>query len=293
MDLALIKTFLEVSETGSFVAASERLFVTQSAVSLRVQRLEELLGQTLFVRSKTGAEITPSGREFVAYAKSLLRTWEQARQQVAIPPGFNRSLTLGAQISLWPRLGWRFVDELRAQLPDLGLRAELGLPETLTRAMTEGVMQISLTYQPTFHPGLRIEKVMEDELVLVAPWKGATTEQLPGRYAFVDWGSDFLQFHNMHLPQLTNPGLTLAMGSLSTIYAISRGLAAYLPARIVNTYLDSGELHLVAGAQTFTRIAWSVWRDDLDEELAAVARKALLSVAEIASTETDAIIHRI
>lgn len=293
MDLALIKTFLEVSETGSFVAASERLFVTQSAVSLRVQRLEELLGQTLFVRSKTGAEITPSGREFVAYAKSLLRTWEQARQQVAIPPGFNRSLTLGAQISLWPRLGWRFVDELRAQLPDLGLRAELGLPETLTRAMTEGVMQISLTYQPTFHPGLRIEKVMEDELVLVAPWKGATTEQLPGRYAFVDWGSDFLQFHNMHLPQLTNPGLTLAMGSLSTIYAISRGLAAYLPARIVNTYLDSGELYLVAGAQTFTRIAWSVWRDDLDEELAAVARKALLSVAEIASTETDAIIHRI
>ncbi|HBR38874.1 MAG TPA: LysR family transcriptional regulator, partial [Sulfitobacter pontiacus] len=38
MDITLIKTFIEVANTGSFVAASERLFVTQSAVSLRVQR---------------------------------------------------------------------------------------------------------------------------------------------------------------------------------------------------------------------------------------------------------------
>lgn len=293
MDLALIKTFLEVSQTGSFVAASERLFVTQSAVSLRVQRLEELLGQTLFVRSKTGAEITPSGREFVAFAKSLLRTWEQARQQVAIPPGFSRSLTLGAQVSLWPRLGWRFVDALRAQLPDVGIRAELGLPETLTREMTEGVMQVSLTYQPTFHAGLRIEKVMEDELVLVAPWADPKIEDLTGRYAFVDWGTEFIQFHNRTLPQLTNPGLTLSMGSLSTLYAITRGLAAYLPARIVKTYLASGELYLVPGAETFTRVAWSVWRDDLDVEVATVARKALLEVAELAAQETESIVHQI
>ena len=169
MDLALIRTFIEVSETGSFVAASERLFVTQSAVSLRVQRLEELLGHPLFLRSKSGVEITPSGREFVTYAKSLLRTWEQARQQLALPVGFTKSLTIGAQSSLWPGLGFRLIDKLRAEMPDLGLRVELGLPNTFTRAMTEGVMQMALTYQPTFSPGLSIEKVIEDELVLVAP----------------------------------------------------------------------------------------------------------------------------
>ena len=145
MDLALIKTFLEVSETGSFVAASERLFVTQSAVSLRVQRLEEMLGQPLFQRSKTGAEITPSGREFVAYAQSMLRTWEQARQHVAVPDGFSQNLNIGAQGSLWPRLGSRFVDALRNAMPDLGLRAEMGTAESLNRAMVEGVMQIMLT----------------------------------------------------------------------------------------------------------------------------------------------------
>lgn len=54
MDIALIRTFLEVAATGSFVNASERLYVTQSAVSLRVARLEQDLGKQLFSRSKSG-----------------------------------------------------------------------------------------------------------------------------------------------------------------------------------------------------------------------------------------------
>ena len=41
MDITLIRTFIEVANTGSFVAACDRLFVTQSAVSLRIQRLED------------------------------------------------------------------------------------------------------------------------------------------------------------------------------------------------------------------------------------------------------------
>ncbi len=293
MDMALIKTFIQVSETGSFAAASERLFVTQSAVSLRIQRLEELLGHSLFTRSKTGAELTPSGREFESYAQALLRTWEQARQQVAIPAGFSRTLTLGAQVSLWPRLGFRFVDRLRDAMPDLGIRAELGMPETLTRSMTEGVMQISLTYHPTFRPGLMIEEVLADELVLAAPWEHPTIDQMTGRYGFIDWGPDFLTFHNSHMSDLSNPGLTMAMGSLSARYVIGRGIAAYLPARVVKRYLDEGELHLVEGAPTFTHKAWSVWRDDLDEDLATVARKALFEVAELAASETLDVVDQI
>jgi LysR family transcriptional regulator, flagellar master operon regulator len=287
MDLALIRTFVEVAATGSFIAASERLFVTQSAVSLRVQRLEELLGHPLFTRSKAGAELTASGREFETYAQSLLRTWEQARQQIAVPAGYTRSLTLGGQVSLWPQLGFRWIDGLTAALPDLGIRAELGLPDNLTRSMTEGVMQISLTYAPTFRPGLSIERLMEDELVLVASWENPTPDQLPGRYVFVDWGGEFMQFHIRHLPGLLNPGLTLAMGAASGHYIAGRGLAGYLPARIVKQYIADGRLHLVAGAPQFTHVSWSVWRDDLDEDLAIVARRTLLAAAEDAAGDTD------
>lgn len=293
MDLSLLKTFLEVAATGSFVNAAERLFVTQSAVSLRVQRLEDQLGKSLFIRSKTGTELTPAGKEFESYALSLVRGWEAARQQVAIPTGFSRSLTIGSQMSLWPRLGFRWIDLLREALPDLSLRAEMGMPDRLTRSMTEGVMQISLTYSPTLRPGLSVEKLLDDELVLVAPWENPTLGSIAGRYAYIDWGDDFLHFHNLHLPDLSNPGLTLAMGALAARFIINRDKAAYLPARYAKRYLDSGRFHLVDGAPSYTYPAWSVWRDDLDDDLAEVAQMTLLAAAQAAELDTTDVIDQL
>lgn len=291
MDLALIKTFLEVAATGSFVAASERLFVTQSAVSLRVQRLEDQIGRPMFKRSKSGAELTPAGREFEGYAQALVRNWEQARQQVKIPTGFNRSLTIGAQMSLWPRLGFRWVDLLRAEMPDLSMRAELGMPTALTHAVTEGVMQLSLSYAPTLRPGLSVEKMLDDELVLVATWPDATVKDLEGRYVFVDWGADFLHFHELHLPGLGNPGLTMAMGALAARFIVSRNSSAYLPARYAKRYLEDGRLFLVHDSPTYAYPVWSVWRDDLDEDIAHVARKTLETVIEDAEADTSDVLE--
>ncbi|MGC1497472.1 MAG: LysR family transcriptional regulator, partial [Sulfitobacter sp.] len=114
MDITLIKTFVEVANTGSFVAACDRLFVTQSAVSLRVQRLEDSLGHLLFTRSKAGAVLTPEGKQFERYALSLLKIWEEAKQQIAIPEGYSRAIAIGAQYSLWPRLGFRWMDAMQA-----------------------------------------------------------------------------------------------------------------------------------------------------------------------------------
>ncbi len=74
----MLRTFLDVAATGSFVTASERLFVTQSAVSLRIQRLEDSLGRPLFIRSKSGAELTTAGVAFERYAASIIRVWEEA-----------------------------------------------------------------------------------------------------------------------------------------------------------------------------------------------------------------------
>jgi len=278
MDLNLIRTFMEVSTTGSFAAASERLFVTQSAVSLRIQRLEDQLGRPLFIRSKAGAQLTGAGTEFEPFAQLLLRNWEQARQHVAIPEGFTRSLTIGAQTALWPRLGFRWIDALRAEFPDLSIRGELGMPASLTRSMVEGVMEIALTYQPTLRAGLRIAKVTDEELILVASWPNPTIDQLVGHYAYVDWSPEFLNFHQLHFPHLTNPGLTLDMGVLSALYIVNRRCAAYLPARYVKKHLDEGSLHLVPDAPVFAYPIWSVWREDLEQDIADVALKTLQSL---------------
>ena len=57
MDINLARTFLEIVSSGSFLAAADRLHLTQTAVGARVRALEDLLGRRLFVRNKAG--VTP------------------------------------------------------------------------------------------------------------------------------------------------------------------------------------------------------------------------------------------
>lgn len=285
MELTLIRTFIEVSQTGSFLAAADRLFVTQSAVSLRVQRLEQQIGKQLFERSKAGAILTPAGKQFEPYALNILRTWNDARQQVAIPEGFTESFAIGAQASLWPRLGYRWLDALRTEMPELSLRAELGMPERLTRALNDGLLQAVLTYEPTMRPGFVMEPVIEDELVLVAPWQNPTMDDLDGRYAYVDWGESFMHFHQEEVGHVATNGMTFAIGVLVTGYLIRRGLAGYLPGRFAARYIDDGSLHLVADAPHFTYPVWVVWRDDIDPHLLSVAKKTLEETSDVITEE--------
>ncbi len=292
MDITLLKTFLEVAATGSFVAASERLYVTQSAVSLRIQRLEDSLGKSMFTRSKAGAELTNAGREFERYALSMIRVWEEARQQVAIPEGFTRSLTIGAQYSLWPRLGFRWIDGLRDAMPDLNIRAELGMQDRLTRFLTEGIMHVGLLYMPQIRPGLVAEEIMAEELVLVATWPNPTMD-MAGRYVFIDWGPEFVGAHALALPNLTNPGLTFSLGAMAAEYIVNRQAAGYLPARYVKKYLDSGQMHLVPDAPRFPYPVWAVWREDLDPEIKSVAMKVLTTVSQAAEADGDAVIEQL
>ena len=292
MDITLLKTFLEVAATGSFVSASDRLYVTQSAVSLRIQRLEDSLGKPMFTRSKAGAELTNAGREFERYALSIIRVWEEARQQVAIPEGFTRSLTIGAQYSLWPRMGFRWIDGLRETMPDLNIRAELGMPDRLTRFLIEGIMHVGLLYMPQLRPGLVAEQVLEEELVMVASWKNPTMD-LGGRYVFVDWGPEFVGAHAQALPELTNPGLTFSLGAMAAEFIVNRQGAAYLPARYVKKYIDAGQLFLVPDAPRFPYPVWAVWRDDMDPEIRKMAEQALHRVTNVAEADGEAVLAQL
>ncbi|KIN72155.1 LysR family transcriptional regulator [Sulfitobacter guttiformis] len=289
MDITLIKTFIEVANTGSFVAACDRLFVTQSAVSLRIQRLEDSLGHPLFTRSKAGAILTPAGEQFERYALSLLRLWQEARQQIAIPEGYSRAITIGAQYSLWPRLGFRWLDEMQMQMPELSVHAELGMTDRMTRFLVEGVVQAALMYTPQLRPGLIAEPALDDELILVASYPDATMD-LGQHYVSVDWGPEFTHALALNLPHLTDSGRSMALGAMAADYIVNRKAAAYLPARTVKRYMEQNKLHLVADAPRFPYPSWVVWRDDIEPDIAAVAKSALKKVTQAAEKEQENIV---
>ena len=128
MDTELARTFLVVIATGSFVEAAQRLHVTQSTVSTRIQRLEETLGAELFVRNKAGTTLTPAGQQFQRHAASLTRTVEQARQEIGVVSGFRATLTVGGRIGLWEDLLLRWLPVFASLAPDVAvLRAVAGM----------------------------------------------------------------------------------------------------------------------------------------------------------------------
>lgn len=286
MELQLIRSFVEVAASGSFAAASERLFVTQSAVSLRIQRLEDQLGRPLFLRSKDGVALTAAGREFRSFALTILRNWEQARQRVSAAEEVTTALAVGAQATLWPRFGFRWFDRLRIARPDIALRAEMGQPDALTQMVLSGAVQVALSYVPVSRAGLRTEPLMDEQLVMVAPWEGASVQDLSGRYALADWGAEFIRFHEEALPHLHDTRLVLALGSVTAQFIRSRPFAAYLPARYAKRYVDQGRLHLVPDAPVFAHPAWSIWREDIGGDLLDVARGTLAEVVAQAEEDT-------
>jgi len=77
-DLADLRAFLAVADLGSFRAASESLHVSQSALSRRVDKLEDALGVKLFERTTRKVQLTTIGRGFVPRARNVLNELEHA-----------------------------------------------------------------------------------------------------------------------------------------------------------------------------------------------------------------------
>ena len=73
---------IEPREADSLVEAAERLHVTQTTITARVQNLEQQLDCRLFVRNRAGARLTADGEVFVAYANQLVQTWEAAQRDL-------------------------------------------------------------------------------------------------------------------------------------------------------------------------------------------------------------------
>ena len=74
----LLRSFVAIVESGSMLSAAEQVFVTQSALSLQVKRLEDLLQQSLFVRDGRRLALTPAGDVLLDYARRVLMLHDEA-----------------------------------------------------------------------------------------------------------------------------------------------------------------------------------------------------------------------
>jgi DNA-binding transcriptional LysR family regulator len=123
----------------------------------------------LFVHNRAGASLTPAGRRFLQYAKTLVLTVEQVRHHVGSPNRYRASIRIGGRIALWEGFLPRWVGWMRRVAPDVSVRSEIGFEEGLMRRLIEGTLDIGLMSTPSHAPGLVVEHLFDERLVLVSP----------------------------------------------------------------------------------------------------------------------------
>jgi DNA-binding transcriptional LysR family regulator len=279
MDIELARTFLEIVSTGSFIKAADRLHVAQTTVSARVRLLEQQLGRPLFVRNKAGATLTPAGEQFLRFAPTFVQLWQRARQQVAVPEGHRAVLTVGSEVSLWQPLLLDWVKAMRRSHPDIALRVHVDVPEDLITHAASGLVDIAIMYAPQHRPGLEIELLMEEELVLVTT-DLQTYRANDSRYVHVEWGSDFSLHHAVSFPDSV-PSLVANLGPLALTYVLSEGGSGYFRLNTVRPYLESGKLHLVPGAPRFSFPVYALHSMNVDVSTLGSALSVLRAVASV------------
>lgn len=278
MDTELARTFLVVIATGSFVEAAQRLHVTQSTVSTRIQRLEETLGAELFVRNKSGTTLTPAGQQFQKHAALLTRTVEQARQEIGVISGFRATLTIGGRIGLWEDLLLRWLPVFGALAPDVAVRALVGFEEQLMEALIDGRANLGVMYTPHSRPGLIVETLLEERLVMVSS-RADPPREPASDYIYVDWGAEFFAQHSLAFPNFLGAALTVNIGWLGLRRLLEHGGTGYFPTRMLREHELNGRVHRVPDAPEFRLPAYLCYPAKVDSEPLALAVDTIRRIA--------------
>jgi DNA-binding transcriptional LysR family regulator len=110
-------------------------------------------------------------------------------------------------------------------------------------------------YTPQSRPGLKVEQLFEEQLVLVSTDPDSEGEPQPG-YVYVDWGPEFYNRHSAYFPNFAGPALTANIGWLGLQHVLENGGSGYFPRRIVQPFLKARRLHIVADAPEFSMPAY-------------------------------------
>lgn len=170
MAIKHLKTFIMIAEMGSFSAAAERLFITQSAVSMQMKALEEEWRVTLFNRTTRPPVLNRRGWMLVPQAKALVEQYEALKAAAgAAASELIGSIRVGvvpsAATDLLPDVMFR----LRQSHPGLTIRAESGLSAELLFRVGQGRLDAAVMTEPDrLEAGIVSELVRSEELKLFA-----------------------------------------------------------------------------------------------------------------------------
>lgn len=263
MDIELLRTFLEVHKTRQFGKAADNLYISSAAVSARVKQLEQQLGVTLFVRSRSGIRMTSAGEKLLPHAETMVLSWNRTLQELSLEPSMSGRLHIGATSGLWLFSLQQKLIELRRTLPELAIQAEGHSDFELVRKLADGTLDVVILYDPPTTPEVTAERVGQLKLVMASTEPSSNPRHcLENGYIYVDWGTSFSVFHAKRFGETPPPALHVNLAAIAVSYLSENPGAAFLPQSLLS---ETPFLHPVKGSPTFSRPIYAAYREGSDQ----------------------------
>ncbi|MGO4530852.1 selenium metabolism-associated LysR family transcriptional regulator [Paenibacillus sp. 2TAF8] len=170
MNFHQLHIFYTVAEKGSFSAAAQALHMTQPAVTMQIQSLEDYFGTKLLHRSTKKIELSEAGRTLLPHAK---RSVELVRQTDEAMSAFTQKLQgrlqLGASLTIGEYVLPRMLGPFAKQYPDISIVMKVMNTTQIMDEILKHQLNFGLIEAPVNHPDMIVEPVMQDELKLIVP----------------------------------------------------------------------------------------------------------------------------
>ena len=175
LDLKRLRVLRAVAEHGSFSAAADELYVSQSAVSQQIANLEAEVGEPLVLRLRGGPVLTDAGRVLVAHAESAMARLEQAERDLASLSGLETGeLRMVSFASASATVVTEAISRFRDAHPGIRISLTEAEPEEALPALHRGRFDVGVVYDFELHPfpadpDLDLTPVIDERMHLALP----------------------------------------------------------------------------------------------------------------------------
>jgi DNA-binding transcriptional LysR family regulator len=167
LDLKRLRVLAEVARQGSFSAAAEALYLSQSAVSQQVATLEREVGMPLLERTSEGPKLTDAGRVLVGHAEAAMCRLDEAEREVAAIAGLEGG---EVRIASFPSASVTLLTEALADFsaahPDVRLSVTEAEPEVSLPRLRAAEIDLAVTFDYPFLPPGESDRDIERTLLL-------------------------------------------------------------------------------------------------------------------------------
>ncbi len=181
LDLTAVRSFVAVADTGGVTRAAGLLNLTQSAVSMQLKRLEEMLGTTLLDRSQRQIGLTTSGEQLLSYARRILELNDEVVSRMT-DPGHEGEIVLGVPHDIVYPVIPDVLQRFNAAYPKMRVTLLSSNTRALKAQFAQGKVQVILTTEDTLDPGG--ETLIDVPLIWVGAPGGRAWKERPLRLAF-------------------------------------------------------------------------------------------------------------